>query len=70
MKQTKKLRWGEELETEVTWFLITQRGKVLNEQTLCAIYHPGVSCNPPSRVGSGIGKTYELLKLWQQTDYV
>ena len=36
---------------------------VLNEQTLFAIYHPGVSCNPPGPVGSGIGKTHELSKV-------
>ena len=36
----------------------SQRGKVLNEQTLFAIYHPGVSCNLPGRVGLGIGKIY------------
>ena len=73
MKQNKKLRRGEELETGVPWFLLplrlTQRGKVLNEQALFAIYHPGVSRNPPGRVGPGIGKTYELLKYGQQTDY-
>ena len=67
MKQNKKLRREEELETRVLWFSLplslTQRGKVLSEQTLFAIYHPGVSCNPPGRVGSGIGKTYELLKV-------
>ena len=35
---------------------LTQGGKVLNEQPLFAIYHLGGSCNPPGRVGSGIGK--------------
>ena len=73
MKQNKKLRWGEELETGVPWVLIiplslTQRGKVLNEQTLFTIYYyPGASCNPPGRVGSGIDKTYELLKVDSKT---
>ena len=37
--------------------------KDLNEQILFAIYHPGVSCNPPVRVGSVIDKTNELLKV-------
>ena len=27
-----------------------ERKRVMNEQTLLAIYHPGVSCNPPGRV--------------------
>ena len=74
MKQNKKLRRGEELETGVPWFWLPlsliQRGKVLNEQTLFAIYHLRVSCNPPGRAGSGVGKTYELLKCGQQTDYL
>ena len=68
MKQNKELRRGEELEPGVSWFRLTlsltERGKVLNEQTLFAIYHPGVSCNPPGRVGFGIGRTYELLTLF------
>ena len=68
MKQNKKLTRGEELETGVPWFWLplslTQRGKVLNEQTLFTIYYcPGTSCNPPGRVSSGIDKTYDLLKV-------
>ena len=67
MKQNKKLRWGEELETGAALFwlplCLTQRRKVLNEQTLFAIYHPRVSCNAPGRVGLSIVKTYELLKV-------
>ena len=31
---------------------------------------PGVSCNPPGRVGSGIGKTYELLKVDSESHQV
>ena len=66
MKQNKKLRQGEELENRSSLVLIFPKidpeREVLHEQTLVAIYHPGVSCNPPGRVGSGISKTYELLK--------
>ena len=74
MKQNKKLRREEELETGVLWFSLplslTQRGKVLNEQTLFTIYHPRVSCNPPGRVGWGIGTTYELLKVDSESHQV
>ena len=42
----------------------------MNEQTLFAVYHPGVSSNPSSRVGSGIGKTKELLKLDSESHQV
>ena len=36
---------------------------VLNEQTLFAICHPGVSCNPLGRVGSGIGMNNQTKKI-------
>ena len=68
MKQNKKLRRGEELETGVPWFWLplslTQKGKVSNQQTLFTIYYySGAPCNPPGRVASSIDKTYELLKV-------
>ena len=58
---------GRRIRNQSSLVLITyefdQRGKVLNEQTLLTISYPGASCNPPGRTGSGIYKTYELLKV-------
>ena len=56
MTQNKKLRRGQELETGVSLFLITPEFDP--EQTLVAIYHPGMPYNHPGRVGLNIGKTY------------
>ena len=70
----KETQAGRRIRNSSSLVLITpefdQRGKVLNEQTLFAIYHPGLSCNPPGRVGSDIGKTYKLLKVDSESHQV
>ena len=59
MKQNKKLRQGEELETGVPWFWLplslTQIEKVMDDKTLFTIIdYYGLSCYPPGQASFAI----------------